>query len=59
MDYLKLNASVLVGIINTKLRNNYSDLDELCYDLGIIKEGLVAKLNDANYHYDKETNSFK
>lgn len=59
MDYLKLNTSVLVGIINTKLRNEYSDLDKLCYDLGIIKEGLIAKLNDANYYYDKESNSFK
>ena len=37
MIKIKMDPHILVGIINTKLRNNYSSLDELCSDLDIDK----------------------
>lgn len=59
MDYLKMDAFILVSIINTKLRNNYSSLDQLCDDLGLDKEELCVKLNKSNFVYDEKTNQFK
>ena len=59
MDYLKLDPQILVGIINTKLRNNYSSIDELCSDLNINKAELIQKLGKEDYRYDKQNNQFK
>jgi len=59
MDYLKIDPHILLGIINAKLRNNYSSIDELCSDLNIKKEELIKKLGKEDYRYDKQNNQFK
>lgn len=59
MDYLKMDVNILFSIINTKLRDYYQSLDELCDDLEIDKEGLLTKFKNANYEYDTKLNQFK
>ena len=58
----KMNSSnpiILLSYINTKLRDDYKDLDELCEDLKIDKDELEKKLNGIGYFYNKELNQFK
>lgn len=50
---------ILLSIINTKLRDFYSSLDELCLDLDESKEEINSILNKINYYYDEILNQFK
>lgn len=59
MDYLKMDANLLVSIINMKLRDLYKNLDDLCDDLNISKEKLLEKLKKANFEYVESQNQFK
>jgi hypothetical protein len=49
---------MLLSVINTKLRDNYSSLDELCEDLNTDKSGLIDKLKEIDYEYNSELNRF-
>lgn len=49
---------ILLSYINTRLRDFYPNLDELCADLSVDREELVKKLAVINYHYDSQTNQF-
>ena len=46
MTVLPEDPMILFSFINTKLRDNYASLDELCDDMHISKVDLVAKLGD-------------
>ena len=50
---------ILLSFINTKLRDDFSSLDELCSALSVEKEEILEKLSAIGYSYDKESNSFK
>jgi hypothetical protein len=50
---------ILLSFINTKLRDDYPDVDELCSSLCINREELESKLAQIGYSYDKENNRFK
>ena len=47
-----------LSVVNTKLRDYYSNLDALCEDLNIEKEQLINKLNAIDYQYDINRNQF-
>ena len=47
MSYPK-NPFVLLSYINTKLRDNYSSMDELCDDLDYDKSEIDSLLNNIN-----------
>ncbi len=49
---------LLLSIINTKLRDNYSNLDDLCEDLDVSKEQIISKLKEIQYVYDEQKNAF-
>ena len=49
---------ILLSVINTKLRDNYSTFDLLCDDLEIDKMELLKKLNSIGYEYSEELNKF-
>ena len=53
------NPILLLSIINTKLRDNYSSLDELLDDLSITKDELDTILNSAGYYYNEYLNQYK
>lgn len=52
------DAMLCLSVVNTKLRDIYSDLDALCEDINIEKEVLVQKMRSIDYEYDYETNQF-
>lgn len=49
---------ILLSFVNTKLRDEYSDLDDLCAALDADKEAVTAALAALNYRYDPERNQF-
>lgn len=51
--------TVLLSVINTKLRDQYSSLDELCEDLDESKEEIEKILSSIGYYYNEELNQFK
>lgn len=57
--FIAMDPNILLSMINMKLRDFYSSLDDLCDDMGIIKSELEEKLESIDYKYDKERNQFK
>jgi len=49
---------ILLSVINTRLRDYYSSLDELCRETGIHKEELTNALGRIDYEYSEEQNQF-
>lgn len=49
---------ILLSLINTKLRDYYKNLDELCEDMNIEKSELTKKLAEIDYEYNEELNKF-
>ena len=49
---------MILSFINTKLRDNYASLDELCDDMHISKADLVAKLGSVGFEYNPQQNKF-
>ena len=58
MNKLPSNPSILLCIINTKLRDFYSSLDSLCEDINEDKEEIELILGNFGYQYDEEINQF-
>lgn len=56
---LPKNPILLLSIVNTKLRDFYSNFDELCQDLDESKDEIIDILANAGYIYDKEINQFR
>ena len=56
---LPSDPSILLSIVNMKLRDEFSDLDEMCDTLDIDREELTEKLARAGYHYDEENHCFR
>lgn len=49
---------ILLSYVNTKLRDDYAGLDDLCGDLDADREEIVQKLSALGYAYDPEKNRF-
>ena len=54
-----MDAVILLSVINTKLRDLYSSLDDLCEDLDYDKDEIIAQLKEIGYYYDEELNQLK
>lgn len=52
------DPNILLSYINTKLRDNYSNLDALCEDLDLNKEEINNILNSIDYYYVKKENKY-
>ena len=55
---LPKDPNMLLSIINMKLRDAYTDLNELCASMDIDKESLLKTLSTAGYEYNPVNNSF-
>lgn len=49
---------MLLSVINTKLRDCYSNLDELCDDMNESREEIERRLNSVGFEYSEELNKF-
>ena len=50
---------MLMSFLNTKLRDRYSSLEELCQDLEVDQAELEKKLETIDYRYDAGKNQFE
>lgn len=57
-DTLPNDPIILLGVINTKLRDHYPTLDALCDDLNVSRNEIEAKLAGIGYAYSPEHNKF-
>lgn len=58
MNTLPSDPMLCLSVVNTKLRDFYSNLDMLCQDLEIDKNVLMEKLAAIDYEYDAARNQF-
>ena len=49
---------MLFSMVNMKLRDCYSSLDELCEVMNVDKDSLIRKLNSVGFEYSQENNKF-
>lgn len=52
------DPAILLSYVNTKLRDEYPSLEELCKSLCISSEEIERKLLMIGYTYNKEKNRF-
>lgn len=50
---------ILLSYLNTQLRDNYENLEDLCKSLDISQADILKKLETIGYNYDEKTNRFK
>ena len=50
---------ILLSFVNTRLRDEYPSLDELCASLGEDRAALEEKLAAIGYKYDPAANQFR
>lgn len=56
---LPKDPMILLSVVNTKLRDEYDSLDQLCADLDEARSELEKKLAAAGYRYSEDINQFK
>ena len=49
---------MLFSVINTKLRDEYNSLDELCASMDVDKSQLQKSLQEAGFEYNPAINQF-
>ncbi len=49
---------MLLSVINTKLRDYYHSLDQLCEEMNLSQDELTEKLKGIDYEYDENRNQF-
>lgn len=57
-DTLPSDPVMLLSFVNTKLRDNYKSLAELCDDLNTDEAQLKSRLGAIGYIYDPALNKF-
>lgn len=50
---------ILLSFINTRLRDQYNSLDDLCDDLNIDRTEIEDKLRLAGFEYNPDQNQFR
>lgn len=55
---IKMDAYMLLSIVNMKLRNEFTSLEAFCDDFDLEVEIITEKLNQIGYIYDKDLNQF-
>ena len=50
---------ILLGVVNSKLRDQYDSLDALCEDLDVEADTLHETLSAIGYNYNEDLNQFR
>ncbi|MEP4077817.1 DUF4250 domain-containing protein [Haloferula sp.] len=54
-----MDPHLLVGLVNTELRNQSEDLEDLVKTHGLNQDNLVSRLSEAGYDYQSEQKQFR
>ncbi len=57
--FATMDPHLLVGLVNTELRNNASSLDDLCKTHGVEELELVTRLVEGDYHFSEQAGQFR
>ena len=57
-NYLTMDINIAYSMINMKLRDFYSSIDEMCEDEEINKEDIILRFKENGFVYDKSVNQF-
>lgn len=55
---LPQDPMILLSYVNTKLRDEFPSLSELCLTLGVDEEDLCRRMKQIDYEYDSALNRF-
>lgn len=55
---LPQDPMILLSYVNTKLRDEFPSLRELCFTLGVDEEDLCRRMKQIDYEYDSALNRF-
>lgn len=58
-QFESMDPHLLVGLVNTELRNQADSLEDLCKTHGIEQAALEAYLRQADYHYQPAQQQFR
>lgn len=58
MDFLPASPVMLLSVVNTKLRDNYNSLKDLCSDMNADYTQIIESLKSIGYEYNEELNQF-
>lgn len=59
MEYgIPNDPMMLLSFVNTRLRDIYPSLEEMCAALGVSKAEVTGKLAEAGFEYSRENNKF-
>jgi hypothetical protein len=58
-QFQRIDPHLLVGLVNTELRNHSNSLDDLCRTHDIDREQLCTHLASADYHFQTEQKQFR
>lgn len=58
MTKIPKDPVMLLSYINTQLRDNYQDMDELCRSLCLDRKDVDEKLASIDYEYDPGKNQY-
>lgn len=62
MDWTKfesIDPHLLVGLVNTELRNHADSLEDLCRTHDVDQAALCSHLASADYHFQADQNQFR
>lgn len=58
-SYQTMDSHLLVGLVNTELRNNAQSLEDLCLTHDLEKAVLIEKLAQGGYEWRAEQKQFR
>ena len=58
MPNIPTDPMILLSYVNTKLRDDYVSLKELCDSLGVSQKEITDKLSTIDYTYREDLNRF-
>ncbi len=58
-NFLKMDPHLLVGLLNTELRNHCDSLEDLVKTHHLDPQALITKMAAADYIYQPEQNQFR
>ena len=58
-NYQRMDPHLLLGLINTELRNHSESLDDLVKTHNLDERALIARLETAGYIYQPALNQFR
>ena len=59
IDIDRMDVHLLYSLVNTKLRNEYTDLEDLARSLDVDRAALETRLGEAGYVYNAEMRQFR